>query len=119
MGKDYTYKDRKIGVINESGTRFTAFKKTNTKDPEHDCVFRKYNSLGFEEAIIDELIALGIKEIIIILKNEQDMTEELFITLPYDWKIGAKVYKDVVFGVQKHIPIEDLRDMTVKRKMLK
>jgi hypothetical protein len=115
MGVEYTYKGNKIGFISDSGKRFTAFKKTNTVEPEHDCVFRMYNSLGFEDEIITDLITKGVEEIVIILKNEIEGTEEFFFTLPMDWKVGAKSYFHKDFGVQKHLDLETLRRLTKER----
>jgi hypothetical protein len=115
MGENYIFKGNIIGVISDSKERLTAFKKTNTYDPGSDCVFRMYNSLGFEDAIINELINMGIKEIIIILKNEKEQTEEFFLTHPSDWKLISKSYFHKDYGLQRHIALESLRTMTRER----
>ena len=115
MGTEYTYKGRKIGFISESGKRFTAFKKTNTFDPHEDCVFRQFSSLGFEDDVITDLINKGIEDIVIILKNEKEGTEEYFITIPMNWKMGSRSYFNKETGLQRHIDLDTLRRITKER----
>ena len=112
---EYVFGGRTIGAISESGKRFTAFKKTNTFDEKEDCLFRLYNSLGFEDEIITDLMNKGVEDIVIILKNEKEGTEEYFITIPINWKIGAKSYMNKETGLQKHLDLETLRQLTRER----
>ena len=116
MGTEFVFKDKKIGVISDSKERLTAFKKTNTIDPHEDCVFRQFDSLGFEDEILNKLIEEGIKEIIIILRNEKEQSEECFITYLMDWKMIGRPYFNSKTGLQKHISIPDLRKMSKERK---
>jgi len=116
MGEEFIFRGKKIGIISDNKERLTAFKKTNTINPNEDCVFRQFNSLGFEDEIITKLIEEGIKEIIIILKNEKEQIEEAFITFPLDWKIAGRPYFNSKTGLQKHISLIDLRKMTKERR---
>lgn len=111
MNEPYFYKNKKIGVI-DSEKRFINFKRQGTKEKKYldGHIFLKYNSLGIEESVLDDLKSKNVKEIFIVFRKE-DNTEELFKTSMGDWYLGL-IWNDKNYGKQRHLTLERLRHIT-------
>ena len=91
------------GFINNDGNRLTMRKKT-----KH--IYRNLKSFGIGIPILNHLKKIGIKEIVMILVNE-DKTEELFKTPIEAWNTGQLVQHGNR-EPQKHLTLTRLREIT-------